>query len=359
MMMLISFLTRFDDLPHLVAAPDGIGQMIIDIHIDSSNEFLGIPNLRRHHLLRHDVPMEFDVTAGPDLNTQGDGLGFDACGLGKPYLQTLMPYGRIGSHGGWAHNEFAAKVMADDYSRRQIRSLIARNSACLTSVTHVPVQSFAAPVGEHPQPEMTNVLDQLGIIGYYYTGDTGAPVERAFYNGTLVSSTCWAFPIMPLGEEASVAEMRRAHISPARMQAWLSDTAEYAADQHGIYLVYSHSYDFLYSGYADGLGRFLNHVEVMERSGRLRMTNMVDAATFMNRFIETTSSFTRSADGVHVRLYNPSGLHGIAFAVPTTWLKANALPPELRQTALQHGYSILSVQSDGPGLEVTLPGAAS
>ena len=359
MTMLASYLTRLNDLPHLVAAPDGIGRLVIDVHIDSSNEFVGIPNLRRRGLLRRSVPMEFDVTAGPDLNRTGDGLGFDACGRGKPFLETLMPYGRIGSHGGWAHNEFAAKVAAGDYSREQIRSLIDRNDRCLTSVTHVPVRSFAAPVGEHPQPLMTGILDDLGIVGYYYTGDTGAPIERPFFDGTLVSSTSWAFPIMPLGDVASVAEMRRAHISPTRVASWLEQTADYAAEQHGIYLVYSHSYDFLYGGYADAMSHFLDHVEGMQHAGTLQTTDMVTAATFMTRFVRTSSSFSRAADGVHVHLANAGGLRSIAFAIPTSWLGADALPSELRKTGTDHGYTILAVASDRSELDLTLPGASS
>ncbi len=355
MTMLVSFLTRNDELPHLVATPDGIGELIIDIHIDSSNEFVGIPNFRHNHLLRHDVPMEFDVTAGPDLNRIGDGLGFDACGLGRAYLRSIMPYGRIGSHGGWAHNLFAATLLANGYTRAQIRSLVARNDACLQSVTHVPVLSYAAPVGVYPQPLMSQVLDSLGIIGYYYTGDTGAPVEHPFYNGDLVSSKSWAYPIMPLGDVASVAEMRRANISPARFEAWLDDTATFAADQRGIYLFYSHSYDFEYEGYARAMSRFLTTVEAMERSGRLRTGNMVDSSHFMDRFMTTSASFARGALGVHVHLSNPRGLRSIAFAIPSAWIGRAAPPAPLRRAGIQRGYAIFSVGDDRTDIDLTLP----
>lgn len=356
MTMLVSYLTRSGEMPHLVASPDGIGQLIVDIHIDSSIEFVGIPNLRRSHLLRRDVPMEFDVTAGPDLNRKGDKLGFDACGKGKPYLQSLMPYGRIGSHGGWAHNEFAADIEARRDNEARVERLIDRNDKCLESVTGVPVRSFAAPVGVHPQPMMTHALDKLGIIGYYYTGDTGAPVERPFYDGRLVSSASWAFPVMPLGNVASVAEMRRAHVSPAAVQAWMSETATYAADQRGIYLFYSHSYDFLHHAYGTAMSRFLDSVERLERTGRLRTTNMVDAATFMNRFVTTTSSFRRASDGVHVHLANPAGLRAIAFAVPTAWIAGGALPAGLQKSGVQRAYTIFRVEGNATALDVTLPG---
>ena len=360
MRMLVTFLARDGELPHLVASPGGIGRLVIDIHIDSSNEFLGIPNLRSHNLLRHDVPMEFDVTAGPDLNRAGDGIGFDACGRGKPFLQTLMKYAsRIGSHGGWAHNEFAADVASGRDDENVVRNLIDRNDRCLQSVTGVPVRSYAAPVGVHPQPMMTQALDDLGIIGYYYTGDTGSAVERPFFDGTLVSTKSWAFPIMPLGNLASVAEMRRAHVSPQSVENWMNATADFAVEQRGIYLFYSHSYDFLYPGYSAAMGRFLDHAAVLVRAGRLRTTNMVDAAEFMDRFVATTSSFTRSAAGVHVRLDNPRGLHDIAFAVPTSWIRGGTLPAQLRAAGTQRNYTILSVATNASELDITLPGATT
>jgi hypothetical protein len=357
MQLLISFLTRDGDLPHLVAAPGGEGRLIVDIHIDSSIEYGGITNLQRHGLLRHDVPMEFDVTAGPDRDRPGDGLGFAACGRGKPFLRKLMPYAsRIGSHGGWAHNEFAADVTSGRDNEATVRSLIDRNDRCLQSVTGVPVRSFAAPVGVHPQPMMTQALDQLGIIGYYYTGDTGSPVERPFYNGTLVSAKSWAFPIMPLGDLASVAEMRLAHVPPQGVENWMNATADFAARQRGIYLFYSHSYDLLYPGYTAAMGRFLDHAAALRRAGKLQTTNMVDAAEFMDRFTATTSAFWRSADGVHVELHNPHGLHDIAFAMPTAWVRTAGLPPQLRSAGTQGRYTILSVESTGNDLDVILPG---
>ncbi len=353
MQMLIGYLTRYADLPHLVASPDGIGEMIVDIHIDSSNEFVGIPNLRRQGLLRHDVPLEFDVTAGPDLQVDGDGLGFDACGRGVAYLRSIMPYGRIGSHGGWAHNEFARKVLSGEYDQAKIRELIDRNDRCLASVTHVPVRSFAAPVGVHPQPMMTHVLDSLGIIGYYYTGDTGAPAERPFFDGQLVSEKSWAFPVMPLGDVASIEEMRIEQIPPSRVLSWLDDTADFAAEQHRIYLFYSHSYDLEYLGYAHAMARYFDRLESMERSGHLRLTNMVDAAEFMDHYMATDASFSRTQTGVHVRLANPRGLRSIAFALPTDWIRSASVPAGVRRTGGDSGYTIYSVVTNGTDADLT------
>lgn len=388
MTLLSALLTSRNTLPHLVAAPDGIGQLIVNLHIDSSVEFMGIPNLLRRGLLRRAVPMEFDVTAGPDLDRSGDGLGFDACGHGpgRSDLAVLAAFGTIGSHGGWAHNLFATDLGQNRYSRAQVRDLVDRNDRCLESVTGKPVRSYAAPAGVHPQPMMTQILDELGIAGYYYTGDTGGPVVRPFYNGQLVSEHSWAFPVMPDGKVASIGEMRDLGTPGPAVERWLEQTAASAAERHAIFLVYSHSYDLLppqdvaayYEAerrgtrlqlrhandalpepYADAFGHFLNRVEFLERTGQLHTTDMPSAAAFMDRFVATTSSFTKTSGGVRVILHNPVGLRSIAFALPVAWLADGAAAPAgVRRTSADGGYAIFTVEQYLRDIDVTFMGAS-
>jgi hypothetical protein len=388
MTFLTALLTSRNTLPHLVAAPDGIGALVVNLHIDSSVEFLGIPNLERRGLLRRDVPMEFDVTAGPDLDRVGDGLGFAACGRGsgRSDLETLMRFGAIGSHGGWAHNLFAVTLDANRYTPAQVRGLVDRNDRCLAAVTGKPVRSYAAPAGVHPQPMMTQVLDDLGIAGYYYTGDTGGPMLRPFFNGQLVSNRSWAFPVMPSGRLASIGEMRDAGVPGPPVERWLEQTAAYAAERHRVFLVYSHSYDLLparfvaayydaerrgvvFRGderaaarlpapYAVAFAHFLDRVEALERTRKLRTTNMPAAAAFMDRFLGTTYSFTKTAGGVRAILHNPGGLRSIAFALPSAWLQFGALPPPgVRRTSDADGYAVFAVDRDLHDLDVTFRGA--
>jgi hypothetical protein len=302
--------------------------------------------------------MEFDVTAGPDLQHEGDGLGFDACGRGRADLKALLPFGTVGSHGGWAHNLFAENLEADRYSFLQIRDLVDRNDRCLASVTGKPVRSYAAPVGVHPQPLMTQVLDSLGIAGYYYTGDTGAPAERPFFAGKQVSQNSWAFPIIPFGSDASFAEMRKAHVPALLVERWLDRTAEYAARQHGIYLIYSHSYDLQFTPYANAFGHFLDRFTTLERSGDVRTIDIASAADFMQRFSATHVSFARDATGIEVGLHNPRGLRSIAFALPSAWLAAGVpFPPDVRRTGYADGYTIFAVDRNDADLSITFRGA--
>jgi hypothetical protein len=123
-----------------------------------------------------------------------------------------------------------------------------------------------------------------------------------------------------------------------------------------VYLVYSHSYDFLYGGYAQATSRFLDRLEAMQRAGRIQTTDMATAAAFMTRFVGTTSSFSHARGGVRVHLHNTQGLRSIAFAVPTTWLRHRTPPTGLRATGTQGHYTVLCVDDDRRDLDVMLPG---
>ncbi len=340
--------------PHLVAAPQGVGEIIINWHIDSNSEWAGIPHLLQAGLLRPDIRYDFDVTAGPDRDATGDREGFDACGVGAPYLATIRRYGSIGSHGGWLHNAFAWAIEAHRMPEDRMRSLIDRNDRCLASMTGSAVRDYAAPDGAHPQPATTNVLEGLGIGAYYYTGDTGSAAERALYDNHLVSQGVWAFPIQPFGPYASIAEMRRGGVSPARVEMWLESVMNEAARDHTILLFYSHSYDMQAQEYDAPFNGFLDRLAREQRQGIVRATVMPDASTFLSRLVATQMTFAIDRGHVDVRLHNPQGLRDVAFALPKSWVTPGLqLPPQIRRGRDDARYDYFWVASGDDNLRWT------
>ncbi|MGA7570503.1 MAG: hypothetical protein WCA80_06805 [Candidatus Aquilonibacter sp.] len=342
--------------PHLVASPKGDGAIVINWHIDSNSEWLGIPHLAKAGLLRPDIRYNFDVTAGPDRDRPGDGEGFDACGAGAQYLRTIERYGSIGSHGGWLHNGFAWAVEAHRISYSRMKELIAKNDACLQKMTGKPVRDYAAPDGAHPQPSMTRALEALHIRAYYYTGDTGSAAERAFYHNTLVSQSTWAFPIEPLGPYASFAEMRLGHIPPARVNAWLDSVMDEAARDRNVLLFYSHSYDMQYVPYDRPFNQFLDRLSRAQREGTVHATVMSDASAFLSRLIGTTTAFAHDGNDVDVRLDNSQGLRDIAFALPKLWVPSDLrLPPNVRRGRDDARFDYFWIATDDRTLRWTYP----
>ena len=255
-----------------------------------------------------------DITAGTFNDKPGDGHGFDACGKGKKIVRQIMPYGEIGSHGGWGHNWFAKNMEENKFSIEKIEKYIRMNNDCLSSVMGRPIREYSAPVGIHP-PTVTKILEDMKIKAYYYTGDTGSAPNRTFLNGKMVSDKVIAFPVTPFGKDASFYEMHKAGRSKKEMRSWLYSMADYAEKNRVIRLMYSHIYD-VRNEYPKVVKDFLNHLIKRQDTGRLNVNTMVYFAEFIERFLKTSSEFKIKKDSLSIEVKNKDSLKDIFMAVP-------------------------------------------
>jgi hypothetical protein len=312
--VLRTFLGRIVKMPRLLGVRRGRGGLVVNWHIDSSIDWKSLPAMLKDGYLVKDLKYSLDVTAGDFRDAPGDGLGFDACGKGRPFLELLRGFGTIGSHGGWGHNWFADGVGSGAFTKAEIAENIRRNSVCLESVTGAKVVEYAAPAGIHPQPMTTDILEKQGFLAYYYTGDAGSAPNRTFLNGKKISDKVLAFPIMPLGKSASFHEMKTSGVAEAEVEKWLTETTDYVIRNRTIRLIYSHPYDI--PDYPRALKSFLQYAARKQKEGGLEVDSMTDFARFLLRFLKTEFAFARSGAGLVVTLRNPEGLDGVTFAVP-------------------------------------------
>ncbi len=321
--LLRMFLCRVVGLPALVIAPEGIGAVVINWHIDFADDRAAIEDMAAHGLLRSDVPCSYHVCAGPSVNAPGDGLGFGACGKGRKQVELMRSVGEIGSHGGWIHNVFAANVESGVWDADSIAVYVKLNSDCLQDVTGSPVREYSAPAGVHPQPLMTSILEAQGFDSYYYTGDSGSAPNRSFHEGTRLSDSLIAFPIMPRGRYASLAEMDD-HLSlPAdEVLAWLSGTTDYCRRERTIRMVYSHPYNLIkYThdlDYRPAIASWFDELADLQAEGELKVRTMSECADFLRRLWATVFTVSLTDDGAVLKLSNPDGLAGVALSLPTS-----------------------------------------
>ncbi|MCI4458149.1 MAG: hypothetical protein JHC21_00820, partial [Thermocrinis sp.] len=146
------FLFDLVKIPHLVNTPKGKGGLIVNWHIDANLEWKSIPVMLEKGYIRKGIKYSFHITAGDFRDKPGDNLGFDACGKGRKYVEMIMPYGTIGSHGGWTHNWFSNGILEKRFSERDIEEYIEKNNQCLESITGYKIREYSAPNGVHPQP---------------------------------------------------------------------------------------------------------------------------------------------------------------------------------------------------------------
>jgi hypothetical protein len=312
--ILRTFLKRIVKIPYLHNTSYGKGGLVINWHIDANVDWASIADMLKDGYLMKDIRYSLHVTASDFRDEPGDGLGFDACGKGRSSIQLIKDYGVIGSHGGWGHNWFSKNIENNTFRRKEIYDYIKINNDCLESIAGYRVVEYAAPNGIHPQPVTTEILEELGFLAYYYTGDTGSAPNRTFFNGQMISGRIIAFPILTFGKAASFYEMQRYRYSEEEVKGWLLRTIDYVIQNRTVRLIYSHPYDI--PEYPDAIKSFLNVANRKQKEGRLRIETMTDFAGFFLKFLKTDYRFKNQEKALIISLKNPDGLKGITVALP-------------------------------------------
>ncbi len=357
-LVLRHFVDRRARLPRVLPAPRGIGGLVLSWHVDAHQDLQALPRMAAAGFLDPELPASWHVTAGPDNDEPGDGLGFDACGRGRPWLDLLPASSELGSHGGWAHNHFARRLAAGELPLDEARELIVKNRDCLASLAGRPLREYSSPAGVHPQPQLTRLIEDLGFQSYYYTGDGGSAPNRTFYDGRRVVERVVAFPVLPLRENASLGEIvRDERVPPAALAGWLHDAARYCARERTIRLVYAHPYD-LFTG--DGAADFRDiwlawkrELRRLQSADSLAVRSMGDFAAFLLRSWQTDAVYRRTPAGLRLVLQNAAGLQDITVAVPRRGLQAPVSPRvSVREDADRY---YLTIEDAGHALDLFMP----
>lgn len=310
-----TFLFDIVHIPHVMNVENGIGGLVINWHVDSAQEHTNIPNLLRNGFFDQRLRTSIHITAGDFVDEPGDGLGFKAATDGKQLVQQLMDKGVIGSHGGWAHDWFARSIREGQFDDFHIEKYISKNVDALEPITGYKIREYSAPVGVHPQPITSSIIEKMGMNSYYYTGDSGSGPTRSFFNGQMISRNLIAFPVMPFGKRASLWEMKALdHRSNSEVHAWFNNLLDYIQDNNVVRLFYSHPVDVVY--YPDTVKQFLDRAALLQSENKIVVRPMSEFADFFLRFLETQYVFIDSGKQMIIDVTNEQGLKGITIAVP-------------------------------------------
>lgn len=298
----------------------GIPTLIMNYHIDSNVDWKSIEFLYSNNYFRKNMRISFHITAGDFLYKEGDKLGFDACGNGKKYVELLKNYGEIGSHGGWAHNFFSYSLIYNPENKYDfIKKYIIKNNQCLEQIIGYKVVEYSAPNGVHPQPVNTKVLEELGMVCYYYTGDLGSQPNLTFFNGKKVSDKVLAFPVVPYRSIVSLGEMKKNYIPAEKVKKFLIYLVDYIIESKTVRLYYTHPYDIMC--YPNEYLSFLDYIENKIKYNQIQFQTMKDYTDFFFRFLNTTFDIKSLNNRLVIELYNPESLKGICFKLSKSELK--------------------------------------
>ncbi len=340
-------------LPQLAPMAKGQGALIMNWHIDSASAVPAMEQLKGLGAFEQG-PYSVHITAGPDVDVPGDGLGMDLArnATMQAWVKFFVSRGdEVGSHGGWIHNEFGRLIATQN--RAQSASMIERNTQVVSRASGLPVREYSAPTGSHPA-WVTPWLREHGVLAYYFTGDIGMPPTRSFQDGQPGQRDVWAFPVLSHGRQAAFEEAGAQHVPEADLAAWLKDVADFCANARTVRLVYFHPPGVTL--FPQAFAAWLRHTRGLLDSGRLHWTTMAQHAHFANRRLQTRWHLEPRSE--------PAGSPGSgADKAPPAWRLVADHPVSLdeltwllpadRYTQPQVLQGQAQVQRDGPFWRVT------
>lgn len=287
-------------LPVLSSAPDGRGGLIVNLHIDSSANLPVLKQLKKESKLFNYGPYSIHITAGPDVNTEGDKLGFDVSHNAESmqWIQFFQSRGdQVGSHGGWIHNYFGEHL--SDSNQTEFIPYLEKNKQALESITHQTINEYSSPMGNHPS-WVTEWLADQNIGSYYFTGDIGMGATKPYHNQQPSNQHPWAFPVLTMGKHAAFEEMHADNIDEHNVLQWLDDVSDYTAADRVVRLIYFHPPGIRH--YPRATDDWLTHTETLAKTDKFRWYTMTDISAFMDQRSQTDWQFER-IDSQSVKLF--------------------------------------------------------
>lgn len=344
-------------LPRLAPMPRDQGAVILNWHIDAADGMVAADTLQSMGVFQHG-PFSIHLTAGPDLNAEGDagGINLVANERARQWVKQAAEQGHeLGSHGGWIHNQFGA--MVDKWPQERSSGLIELNNAAVSSASGKAVREYSAPVGHHPA-WTTRWLAQRDIDAFYFTGDSGMPPTRSYQDSARGPERAWAFPVMSFGIQASFEEARAQGIAEDEVTQWLIDATAFCLRHRTVRLIYAHPPGAL--AYRQAFMRWLEYTSAAGREGHSPWMTMAQYAEFANRRLDVrwelsvAKELSQGRSGYLLHARHPSQLAQFSWLLPST----RFAKPELREgeaEIVQDGDQWRVTATGGSRLTLELP----
>jgi hypothetical protein len=336
--------------PQLSEVPRGRGAIVLNWHVDAKPAVSAMQKLSAMGLFKNEGPFSFHITAGPDVNTEGDngGLDIDNNVEMQVMFKDLHQRGHaVASHGGWIHNYFGDKL--SETNAEEMMPLLEKNHASMRNLIGQSPQEYSAPMGN--QPIWVNKwLQDNGVIATYLTGNIGMGPTRLWMGERRISDL-WTFPVLTLGSVATAEDAFFQKVPQATFDAWLQEVARYVQESRSARLVYFHPPGAVL--YPTAVANFVERVGVCRKSDRCNWLTMTQAAQFMGQREETDWSFERTPRGWQLNAQHAKDLKDLTWRIP----RARFAKPEVKQgDAVVEAYDTewLVVARSGKILQIDL-----
>jgi hypothetical protein len=380
-MLMHGFIRYFGDAllhkPRLASVPNGIPGMTVNVHVDSQDAIAPINQMDQAGIWKHG-PFSVHFTGGPIVNylpCQTDSIGnpvkslpingqpatcasmvanplgdvvYQRDSAGNPMVDPLAAIGlnipnnktaqaaikkfdgltgyQVGAHGGWLHDVYGdnahdnlfdtAGVLVNPSNALQFQPYLPQNKTAVENVVKHATTEYSAPQGNNPKWAV-NWLENNGILGMYYLGDTGMGPTRHWREGNLLNQKVWMFPVLPFGLYATFEDFEANLVSPTDVTAWLNKVVDFSVTQGSTRMIYFHPPGAI--GYLPSLTSMLSRAKSYANSlsYNFKWYTMTDLSRFMTKRKQVTWKTALQADGsLLFQASHPTDLTGQTWILP-------------------------------------------
>lgn len=307
------FGTDMAHLPKLAATPDGIGGMVLNLHVDSNSAQSTLKDLEQSGWLE-EGPFSIHVTAGPDANHEGDGLGLNV--NENPWLREFLKRQHergheVGNHGGWNHNVFGNE--ANEHNQARFEPYLERNHASISQAIGQEPKVYSAPVGNQPT-WATAWLHARGFKAFYTTADTGLGATRSYIHEKPSPHTgLWNFPISNFKRIATLDELEEFGLKEQQMSDFIVDLFTHVSDHRLVRLFYFHPATTSYPGTMRALRE---QARLLQQKNIFRWYRMADLSDFMNRRAGVSWQLQQRSGKYELQARSPDSLDTLTWIIP-------------------------------------------
>jgi len=304
------------ELPYLSGLPNGRAGMVLNWHLDAQDALAPIVQLNALGVWNHG-PFSMHMTAGPDVVTHGDGLGFNLPSnpATQAWLRTFVAQGhQVGSHGGWIHDFFGDN--ASETNEASFKPYLDLNEQAIRSVTGRPSTEYSAPQGNTPKWSV-DWMQQQGVLAYYWTGNSGMAPTEAYREGQIFHRNIWAVPLSTYGSIATFEEFEETNVPAAEATAWLENLTDFVVQNRTARMIYMHPPGAI--DYPQSLMALLARASQHKAANRFTWYTMTDLARFLNERKKTAWQVATLSNGdLRITASHVSSLARHTWAFPKT-----------------------------------------
>jgi hypothetical protein len=311
------FARQHVQVPTMSVQPKGVGGLVYNWHVDDGDDLTADAKflLDSTSLLKRG-PFSIHFTAGPDTVALGDRLGMSldtntASQTQFKRIKQLAIGHELASHGGWNHDLFG--LGANETNAATYQPWLELNFAAVERQYGKKTTEYSAPQGNNPTWAV-NWLDNRGVVGMYFVGDTGAAAIRSWRAGNRLSSKVWSFPLTPFEQHGTFEEFEEFGVSDTASGQWLLDLQNFVVNKRTNRMFYNHPPGA--RGHLPALNPLMTAADTLQAAGKFRWYTMTQLAQFSERRLATTWSATSNLGFSTFTVTHPSSLTDLTWLLP-------------------------------------------